>query len=759
MGRIGEAELLQAAQNGTAVDGGKTGTWRTVPASLLRRFCLDLKDQVDPRGLQLRRTVVTGALDLAGLVVPFPLVFDRCEFRSALAADGADLFALALTGCPYLPGLLANGLRVRRDLNLSRSAVTGGHRTTASTSRRAAIWLCESEIGGRLLCADTVIRADGERAIQADRMHVGGTVRLIHKFTARGEIRLLGARIDGSLDLTGANLDNDGGPALDLADAVIGGSLFVISDTHGRRPVINGRIDLGSTKILGQILIRNATLCESGTGPVGSGYSRSRASGTAVSAPRLSVGAEVTLEGTSEVIGGLDLSMADMSTLTLGAGCRLHAPGRTALNMTNTEIRSLFRFDENAAVEGTLRLAGAVIHGTLALHGQMREPENRSLVGASALTVDGDVYLDGLRTYGGRVNFRGATLGSLWAETANLQNPSGYTVSLHQAHVKGSVQLGDNVASTGMAVFNRSVIDGRLVLRGSFTCPAPALLNRQGHAIEATSATVRGGTDLGWKLVSPSADFTNATTTFLADVPTAWPERYTIAGMSYDRFESPQSARVPEVWDQKARCNWLAGQATFDAGSYEQAAAVFRRHGYAREADQILIAQRRHARSAARATATRIQRALDAVYAVIGYGYRPWRVLWFLAALLILVTVSLEVPAGQNTLRTTTSSGAIYTTRGLLRAAGSHSYGPSQRAAYSATDSCGNGAVRCFSPALYAIDTVIPLVALDQRSTWYPDPHAPGGQFMLWWLNSATLLGWILSSIFVLSLARLSRDP
>lgn len=162
MGRIGEAELLQAAQKGAAVDGGKTGTWRTVPASLLRRFCLDLKDQVDPRGLQLRRAVVTGALDLAGLVVPFPLVFDRCEFRSALAADGADLFALALTGCPHLPGLLANGLRVRRDLNLSRSAVTGGHRTTASTSRRAAIWLCESEIGGRILCADTVIQADGE---------------------------------------------------------------------------------------------------------------------------------------------------------------------------------------------------------------------------------------------------------------------------------------------------------------------------------------------------------------------------------------------------------------------------------------------------------------------------------------------------------------------------------------------------------------------------------------------------------------------
>ena len=71
---------------------------------------------------------------------------------------------------------------------------------------------------------------------------------------------------------------------------------------------------------------------------------------------------------------------------------------------------------------------------------------------------------------------------------------------------------------------------------------------------------------------------------------------------------------------------------------------------------------------------------------------------------------------------------------------------------------CGDGEVRCFSPVLYAIDTVVPLISLDQRSTWYPDPHVLVGRLMLWWLNLATLLGWVLSSIFVLSLTRLSRS-
>ena len=67
--------------------------------------------------------------------------------------------------------------------------------------------------------------------------------------------------------------------------------------------------------------------------------------------------------------------------------------------------------------------------------------------------------------------------------------------------------------------------------------------------------------------------------------------------------------------------------------------------------------------------------------------------------------------------------------------------------------------MRCFSPVLSAIGTVAPLISLDQRTTWRPGPHVPGGQLMLWWHSIATPRGWLLSSVFVLSLARLSRSP
>ena len=82
------------------------------------------------------------------------------------------------------------------------------------------------------------------------------------------------------------------------------------------------------------------------------------------------------------------MSISAVSNVSVGGGCVLRAPGHTALDLTNSEIRADMWLDPDAVVEGTIRLAGAVIHGTLALRGQLSQPERRSLVGATALTVE-----------------------------------------------------------------------------------------------------------------------------------------------------------------------------------------------------------------------------------------------------------------------------------------------------------------------------------------------------------------------------------
>lgn len=761
MDEVSEAELLECAADGRVLDGDDGGIRRLVDAGLLRRLCYQLKDQVDPRGIRLKNARVSGQLDIAGLDIPFPLRFEACEFDMPLMAEGAQLSGMVVIGS-MLQGLLANGVRIRQDLDLSRSRIAGPHGTTASESRLAAVWLCESEIGGRLLCSDTVIHADGERAVQADHMRTGGAVRLLRHFTAHGEIRLLGARLGGSLDLSGAHVYAPGGVALDLTDALIGGSLFLIGSASGRRAVIQGRVDMSSARVSAQVLLRGATLEAPAATPAKVGYSRFRDGGTAVSAPRLTVGAEVTLVENCTVSGGLDLSMSTLSSLFIDSGCSLRAPGKIALDLTNAEILSTVIIGEEVPVEGTLRIAGAVIHGDLRLRrARLSAPVDRILVAAHGARIDGEVELRELEADGGELEFRGAVIGSAVEATgARLRNPDGYTLSLVQARVKGSVRLTYEFESTGKVMLNRATIEGRLLCsRGSFTCPGPTKYNRSGHAIEVISANINGGMDLAWRSVSPSADFTNTKTSFMADDPARWPERFIISGFSYERLEQPQGLRAIRTWDHASRCAWLRRQAAYDAGPYEQAARVFRQHGYADGAKAILIAQRRHARAAISGRVAGPRRALDIAYSLtVGYGYRPVRVLWLIAALLILVTVTLQVPAARAAMRATTSAGGVYTTTGPLQFQGASAAGTATTSRAPRADTCGDGQVRCFNPVFYAIDTVIPLVSLDQRATWYPDPSTTSGTIMQWWLSIATILGWLFSSVFVLSLASLARS-
>jgi hypothetical protein len=754
---IGEAELLEGVVAGRVVDCEAGGTRRRVDAELLRRCCHEFKSQVDPRGIRLRNAAITGLVDLAGLDVPYPLRFEDCEFDSPLVVEGAQLYDLAVTRCVRVPGLLANGVRVRRDLDLSGSHVAGEHKTTASSSRSAAVWLCESEIGGRLLCVGSTLDAGSERAMQADRMHVGGTVRFLHDFTARGQMRLLGAQIDGSLDLTGAQISGSGdGVALDLSDAAIGGNIFLIGGSR-RRLEVHGRLDLNNARISGQLLVRDATLAAPASTPVKGGYARLRAGGVALSAQRLTMGADIAFESGCDIRGGIDLSMSSMSSLLIDSGCTLASPGKTALDLTNAEILSGVMIGEGVPVEGTLRLVGVTIHGNLCLRGtRLSSPEAGFLVAAEGARIDGQVEIQKLEAECGELAFRTAVVGSaIDASGARLHNPEGYTLSLAQAKVNGSVRLTYGFESRGKVVLNRAIVAGRLLCtEGTFECPRPTARNRRGHAIEVISASITGGMNLGWQSVSPSVDFTNARTTYLADDPARWPAHFLISGFSYERLEQPQGLPHRGTWDHAARSAWLRRQAGYDAGPYEQAARVFRQHGYPRGAQEILIAQRRHARSAMTGRGAAARRALDGAYSLtVAYGFRPARVIWAIAALLVLVTVTLQVPGARAEMRATTSSGAVYTLTGPLQpGSGSASaQGP-------LADACGDGQVRCFNPVLYAIDTVIPLVSLDQRSTWYPDNGSTAGVVMQWWLNAATILGWLLSSVFVLALANLARS-
>ena len=743
---LDEATLFRACATGQVLR-AQDGEEFVVQSRLLRELCRRGSADIDPRGLAIEGARIAGYLDLSGMQVPFPLRFVNCVFDRPLALDGAELHLLVLDGCT-VPGILANGLRVRRDLDLSRSRISGGLWTSASTSCSAAVWLCESEIGGRLICLDTVIDAD-MRAMQADRMRVGGTIRLLHGFEARGGMRLLGIELAGSLDLTGARLTRpDGGLALDLGDAQIGGSVFLIDDQTGRRPLIGGRLTMGNARVAGQFLIRNADFEPTGA-VTGVGYSSQRSAGTAISAPGLFVGGDLSVEGECRFGGGVDLSMGSFSTIQIREGCEFAVGGGRALDLTNAELRSSLIFEEGVAVQGTLKLTGAHIKGALTLRGtRWSEPEDGSLISAQGVIVDSAVDLRDVETTGGRLRFRSATVGDLVdAHGARLHNPDGEALSLQRVVVRGSIQLTGGFTAHGGVSLNRCVVEGRLdCADGTFT-----------DGIEAVSATVRGGMHLRWKDVPKSVDLTGAVTTVLADDPARWPRRSAIAGFVYDRFDGP--------WNWRTRRDWLSAMVPFDAGPYSRRQGVPPARPSCRgRAPAHRAAQAGQAGAATRWPVTAPPTSRPAGSSV--WGHRRLRLpsgpyLVVLGALLALVGVMMLTPAVQQTLRATDPRGNVYAVDGRLvtvngtTAATDGTTTPARLAARSGP--CGDGQVRCFDPVFYTVDTVIPLLSLGQRATWYAETRSSAGTLTSTLLNLASMLGWLLSTVVVLSFARLAR--
>lgn len=115
---------------------------------------------------------------------PFPLRFEACEFAEPPLFDGAQLHELALLRCGLPAGLQVNGLRVTRDLDLSRSTIAGVLWTPASTGSDQTASARSTPTG----CGSPT-RCGGSTGFEAD-----------------GEVRLIGAHIDGALDMSGARI-------------------------------------------------------------------------------------------------------------------------------------------------------------------------------------------------------------------------------------------------------------------------------------------------------------------------------------------------------------------------------------------------------------------------------------------------------------------------------------------------------------------------------------------------------------------------
>ena len=190
---------------------------RRVRAALIRWLCVDPEASrgAAPRGLQLFAAVIVGGLDLSFAAIPWPVGLFRCLFKETPHLLHASVPAFHLRGS-HCPGLTADGLRVQVDVFLDDGFQSKGQ-----------VRLVGADIGGSLGCGGGHFRNPGKEALSCDSIKVGRSVFLHQTFHAKGEVRLLGAEIGGDLDCAGGHFRNPGNDALSCDRIKVGGSVFL----------------------------------------------------------------------------------------------------------------------------------------------------------------------------------------------------------------------------------------------------------------------------------------------------------------------------------------------------------------------------------------------------------------------------------------------------------------------------------------------------------------------------------------------------
>jgi hypothetical protein len=716
---VAKRRVLAAARSGQLLtcNTGKVGR-RRVPAELLRHICLSEND-VDPRGLLLHGAHIEGILDLRNTQVEHALGFWDCTFDDVIDIRGANLRQLAIAGSSRMPALLANNTRLQGDLDLGGTRVETVVPTSSSVSTQAAIWLTEAHIAGRMIMSGTNIDAGSQRAVQADRLTTGGTVRFIDGFVCHGAIRLIGARIAGSLDFTSARLCAPD-VALDLGEAYVGGSLFFIDEPRRAQPGprINGRVDLGNAEIRGRIMIRKAQFIRpTHDSSLHSHIQQGGIRNVAISAPRLRVDGDVTVHD-SQVSGVLDLRSASIGGDFELARGRLENATETALNLAGSRLGALFSMAGPMEIAGSIYAPGLEVFGAVEWSDlSMTCPhwESSSSIILNHSRIRAPLHLKGIRADG----------------ATRCQN----------VYVGGDLRVKDG--EYGGIVLDGSEVAQTIRVQQAKCRPAA------GSDVAASMRQCRAhnGIHLSWSDVVGSIDLSSASTEELTVDLATWPANYSLAGLRFSTLVSLRNG-LKEGTGVKELVRWIGGQRPFDASPYEQLAAVYAAQGRGTDAEQVRMLAGRESRrkdpALERSFTGIFKRSGDALFDfAVGYGYRPGRLLVALTIVIASVAVAVAVPPGSRLMRASSASGQVYT--------------PSTVVIAGAPVSCSGGQVRCWNPFLFSLDTVVPLVDLGQRQTWYPDAKLRLGHIYQFGLAVATILGWLLSTVLVLALARFGR--
>lgn len=442
---------------------------------------------------------------------------------------------------------------------------------------------------------------------------------------------------------------------------------------------------------------------------------------------------------------------------------------------------------------GTVRLSGACIGGDLDCDDAAFDGKGGSALLADRTEIKGSIFLRNDFSATGKVRLPGARIdGNLECNGAAFDGKDGDALSADGAEIKGDVFL-NGFSATGEVRLLGARIGGNL------ECIGAEFVGENG-GLSADGIDITGGFFLR-ELKTPlsHASFSSAHVGRLIDDMASWGDDLILSNFTYDAIAggAPTDATTRLAWLKKQRRTHHGSPGAnndFRPQPWQQLIQVLRAMGHMEDARQVAIAREEHLRTIGKIGETPaawptwkkwiyrpLSRGLHWAFGfLIGYGYRPLRMVLLMALVWLTCGAFYWYAAAEGVMAP--SNPLIF----------NHAHYAHCRPDYVAQcrhdddlelhlprpkPKVGNwylcpelaGEYTTFSPLVYSLDLILPLVDLQQDRDWapiIPTPkekwHAELGHLTLnHWTRFAVwfeiLFGWVASLLLVAVLSGLTN--
>jgi hypothetical protein len=446
---------------------------RALSGSLIVKILSELRSAGTPaERVWIRGGHFTGEMDLEGVVLKCPVIFESCRFERPLTLVQSELSMLRIAASSLASEMEASGMKV-----------TGSVELTGGFEAAGAVDLSDSKIDGALDCSGGrfLLSHPDRPALTLGGAAIGSDVLCGPNFEVRGMFSMSGARVQGKVFLIGGEVRNESGIALhaDLIEAR-GGMAW------GRGFLVRGETRLADAQIRGKLLMTGGRFLNPGR--------------TAIEADGLTVSGDLNVGNGFLAEGLVYLGGARIGGSFRASGGQFVEPGDVALHLDNAEVGQSMYFRRGFRALGEVRLVAAQVKGQLSCgEGRFESPHGDAL-SADAIVIGTDLFMTDNFRARGEVRLLGARVaGQLSIKNAVIENHDADALSADGITVEGGAMLGRRLGIRGGVRFNEAQISGQLEFHGchiSRRGGGVALLtdgmNVQGSLIFGEGTTVEG---------------------------------------------------------------------------------------------------------------------------------------------------------------------------------------------------------------------------------------------------------------------------